>query len=99
MRVLGGLDNVICKLAPTPLTAADPLLAAGNAAPFIEHAVQCFGWKRAVFGSNWPASSLFVGVPEWVAMLLRTLGGSDPAELRALFSENARRLFRSHRCT
>ena len=63
--------------------------------PYVEHAIESFGWDRVVWGSDWPVCTLTASLSIWVAAtqahharLLRRTSGSD------FFSVNARRIWR-----
>jgi L-fuconolactonase len=90
---LGRSRNVWCKVSVVVHTASDRRLAAEDVAPFVRHVVDCFGWDRVVFGSNWPVSEAVVGYREWVTMLQQVLGDASQAELQRLFSGNALALY------
>ncbi|HEX6548370.1 MAG TPA: amidohydrolase family protein [Candidatus Dormibacteraeota bacterium] len=93
---LGALPNVTCKLSVVVHAADDPPYEAERVAPFVRHLVECFGWRRLLFGSNWPVALAVTGYREWVEMLRSLLVecGAGPAELEGVFSSNARRLYR-----
>jgi L-fuconolactonase len=63
-------------------------------APFVRHAVDCFGWERVLFGSNWPVSTAVVGYRPWAEMVAEILSDAEPSQLADLFAGNARRLYR-----
>ncbi|ABE36474.1 Putative hydrolase [Paraburkholderia xenovorans LB400] len=95
MRILGMLENVVCKVAPTPLWASDPPLTAAHAAPFIEYVAEHFGWDRLIYGSNWPPLRILTDdASQWADIVFKTLHWAKADELGRLFSENARRIFR-----
>ena len=62
-------------------------------APFVRHVVDCFGWDRVLFGSNWPVSTAVVGYREWADMVADILSSGAPAERSSLFAGNARHLY------
>ncbi len=75
---------------------ADAPYRAERVAPFITHAVDCLGWDRVIFGSNWPVATAVVAYGDWVAMLteiLRSHGASE-VQLEAVFGASARALYR-----
>ena len=93
---LGGLPNLACKLSVVVNSDSDPHLRIEAVAPFVSHLVDCLGWERLLFGSNWPVATAVVGYREWVEMLRAILAGrgGDRGSLEAVFAENARRLYR-----
>jgi L-fuconolactonase len=93
---LGRLANVTCKLSVVVHSDADQPYRAERVAPFVTHVVDCLGWDRVMFGSNWPVATAVVGYGEWVGMLAEILTGhgGTPERLHQVFSENARALYR-----
>jgi L-fuconolactonase len=93
---LGALPNVTCKLSPVVHSDSDPHHRSVALAPFVSRLVDCFGWERLMFGSNWPVATAVVGYREWVEMLQAILAGcdGDPGRLEAVFTENARRVYK-----
>lgn len=72
-------------------------LAAAIAAdlrPYLAHVIDCFGWRRLVWGSDYPVCKLNCGLRAWkqASDLLFAEVSSD--ELSALTQDNARRLYR-----
>ncbi len=93
---LGGRSNVVCKLSVVVHSDRDPPYQAETQAPFLDHVVDCFGWDRVLYGSNWPVAEAVVGHRAWRQMLTHVLSahGAGAAELAKVFSENARVLYR-----
>ncbi|MEM7152587.1 MAG: amidohydrolase family protein [Myxococcota bacterium] len=61
--------------------------------PFVEHALSCFGVERCMFASNFPMDKVSLGF-EQLYDGYRTLVESRPeAEQRALFHDNAQRIY------
>lgn len=86
---LGACPNVTCKLSVVVQSDHDEHYEPERLAPFVMHAVDCFGPDRVMYASNWPVSTAVVSYTEWVAMLREMLGDND-----AVFAENARTLYR-----
>ena len=93
---LGKFPNVACKLSVVVHSDSDPHHRIEAVAPFVSHLVDCLGWQRLMFGSNWPVATAVVGYREWVEMLQVILAGygGDHGGLAAVFTENARRLYK-----
>lgn len=90
---LARVPNVVCKVSVVVHGGEDPALRSDVIAPFVRHAVDCFGWDRVLFGSNWPVSTAVVAYRPWVEMVAEILSGAAPAQLDDLFAGNARRLY------
>jgi L-fuconolactonase len=90
---LGTLPNVHCKVSVVVHRDDDRSFEAEVLAPFVRHLVDCFGWDRLLFGSNWPVSSAVVGYRAWAEMVAGILSSATERQLQALFGENARSLY------
>jgi predicted TIM-barrel fold metal-dependent hydrolase len=62
--------------------------------PYVEHAIERFGWDRVVWGSDWPVSTLTASLALWVAAAHAITLGASASERERLFSANARRIWR-----
>lgn len=62
--------------------------------PAFEHAMQCFGPDRLMYGGDWPISVLFGGYPKTWAMTEHLLAPTTPAERAALLGGTAARIYR-----
>ncbi|MGH7912613.1 MAG: amidohydrolase family protein [Candidatus Dormibacteraceae bacterium] len=93
MERFARLPNTWCKVSPVVHADADPAFSLQRQAPFIRHAVDCFGWDRSLFGSNWPVATAVVAYPEWAAIVMESLEDASPQQLDALFGANAARLY------
>ena len=94
LEELGALPNLHGKLSVVVHSDADPRYDAEALAPYLRHVVECLGWERVMYGSNWPVAEAVVGFPEWAGMLRGILAELPGADLDAVFAENARRLYR-----
>jgi predicted TIM-barrel fold metal-dependent hydrolase len=101
MRELAQQPNVNCKISG--------VIAYGNVArwpegdvqaivrdlrPFVEHSIDCFGWDRVVWGSDWPVCTQTRGLGAWMAATEELLRGCTDAHIDALAHGNARRIYR-----
>jgi predicted TIM-barrel fold metal-dependent hydrolase len=53
-----------------------------------------FGPERAVFGSNFPIESLWTSYAQIVDVMRECVAGRPATERRAIFGDNARRIYR-----
>ena len=94
LRALASCPNVFCKLSGM-VTEADP-----NAwdpmqlRPYFDHAVECFGFDRLLFGSDWPVSTLGVEYGGWVDAVRAALAGARAEDLEKVFYGNAAGFYR-----
>ena len=90
---LAALPNVFCKVSVVVHSDSDPPYREESLEPFVRHAVEAFGWRRVLFGSNWPVSTAVAGYARWLELLEATLPGGSAGDREAFFATNARRLY------
>ena len=89
--------NVSCKLSGL-VTEADPeRWSTADLAPYVEHALDCFGAERLMFGSDWPVVRLAGGRSCWVESLRTMLQELTIDERDRIWRANARRIYRLDR--
>ncbi len=86
-NVVGKLSGLVTEADPARWTAAD-------LAPYVEHALDCFGSERLLFGGDWPVVRLAGGHARWVEALVELLAGLSPVEQERIWRSNARRIYR-----
>jgi predicted TIM-barrel fold metal-dependent hydrolase len=92
MRKLAALPNTVVKVSG--LGMCDHAWTVESWRPWVHECIDAWGVERSFFGTNWPVDRLFSSygdVLDAYAELVSDLGG---AEQRALFHENADRIFR-----
>jgi predicted TIM-barrel fold metal-dependent hydrolase len=95
LRRLADHPNVTCKISGL-LTYCDPLNATIDAVrPYIEHAIETFGWERVVWGSDWPVVEITSTLETWARVSRLIVAGETIAHQRKLFSENAQQVYRT----
>ncbi|MCW8174200.1 amidohydrolase [Verminephrobacter aporrectodeae subsp. tuberculatae] len=62
--------------------------------PYFDHVLDCFGWDRVVWGSDFPVCNLTRGLATWKAATDMLLAGCSGAQVDALAHGNARRIYR-----
>lgn len=92
LRALAGEPNVHVKLSGlgTFVHRVDPSLIARVCGETID----AFGPQRCVFGSNFPIEKLWTGYAALVDAYRDAVVGHDPSAQRAIFHDNAVRLYR-----
>ena len=88
-------QNLYCKLSGM-ITEADHLnWSPDDLRPYVEHVVQCFGFDRVMFGSDWPVC-LCAGSYDQVIGALREILASELNEETEskLFGKNAIRFYK-----
>jgi L-fuconolactonase len=94
IRTLARLPNVVCKISGVITEADHRTWTYDEVAPYIAHAIGCFGFDRVIFGSDWPVVNLAGSYKAWVDVLDRVTAGSTAQELQKLYSDNARAWYR-----
>jgi L-fuconolactonase len=81
----GDLPNVWCKLSGL-VTEADPLgWRLADLAPFVDIALETFGPRRLIFGSDWPVCLLAASYGDVAAAARELTSGLSTAERAAVF--------------
>jgi L-fuconolactonase len=94
MKALAALPNVWCKLSGV-VTEADPAAwTRAQIEPYIRHTIDCFGFERTLFGSDWPVCELASSYRRWVETLDAILVDASEAELRRLYRDTAIEFYR-----
>ncbi len=91
---LAALPNVWCKISGVVTEADHAHWTEDDVAPFIRHAIDCFGYGRVMFGGDWPVSRLATTYPRWVSTVARLTSEASPSEKQALWRDNARAFYR-----
>jgi len=87
--------NLYCKLSGMITEADHENWSAESLRPYISHVVDCFGWDRVIFGSDWPVCLLGGSYDQVVQVLTDALGTHmGEMEERKLFGENAARFYK-----
>lgn len=94
LRELSKLENVWCKLSGLVTEADHGAWTPAELRPYLDQVIECFGFDRVMFGSDWPVSTLATNLPRWVATLDDALRGCSPAELRKVYVGNAEEFYR-----
>ncbi|MEJ0004692.1 MAG: amidohydrolase family protein [Pararobbsia sp.] len=93
IRAIAALPNVHCKVSGIVAYAGDGWQVA-DLRPYVEHVVECFGWDRLVWGSDWPVCRLGGDLPAWLDATQALLEGCSADEQAALLHDNAQRVYR-----
>lgn len=86
--------NVICKVSGLVAYADPEKWTVEDLRPYINHVVECFGWDRVMFGSDWPVCTLAAPLQKWVDTLLSLTRDAGQEKQQKLFYENAARVYR-----
>jgi L-fucono-1,5-lactonase len=89
--------NVACKLSGLPTEADHEGWTVEDLRPYVEHAFECFGVDRLMYGSDWPVAEISGGHGPWLAAAKELLAGAGAEAEAAVFAGNARRVYGTHR--
>ena len=94
LRALAELPNVWAKVSGL-VTEADPAAwSVDELRPYVEHAVDCFGFERLMFGGDWPVSRLACTYRDWVQALDEILAGISASEALRFWRGTAAEVYR-----
>jgi L-fuconolactonase len=91
---LAAHERVSCKLSGLLTESRPDQRDVRGLAPYLEHALACFGPTRVIYGSDWPVCVLGGGAEQWRAVVEETTAAWSESDRRALFAENAARFYR-----
>lgn len=94
MAEMASLPNVTCKVSGIVVNGNWENWTPTDLQPAIEWTIECFGWDRVMFGSDWPVCTLAAPLKRWVETLEGIVASASPENRRKLYLENARRIYR-----
>ena len=94
MRELASLPNVICKISGVVNEDDHKTWTYDRVAPYIAHAIECFGRIGSPYGGDWPVARAGGELSDWVDVVDRVTAGSSSADLHKLYRTNAIRFYR-----
>ena len=86
--------NVWCKVSGVVTEADHAAWTREKVEPFVAHAVECFGFERAMFGGDWPVSELATSYAGWVEVVDGVVAGASEDERRRLYRDAAAAFYR-----
>ncbi len=89
MAELARRPNVYCKLSGLATEADHRAWTPGQLGPYMEMALEAFGPRRLMFGSDWPVCLLAVGYHQWVDLVREFVSRLSEAEQRRVMGETA----------
>ncbi len=94
LKTLSEMENVWCKMSGVATEADHDNWTREDLRPYIDHVLDCFGFDRVVFGSDWPVATLAITYPTWVETACWALEGCSEEELRKVFRSNGMAFYR-----
>jgi L-fuconolactonase len=93
LSALARRPNIVAKLSGLTTEADRQRWGPADIAPYLTHALEEFGAGRAMFGSDWPVSTLATTYQRWLDLVLRVIDGLAGDERAAILSGTARRVY------
>lgn len=94
IREIAREPNVVCKVSGVVAYADPRHWTPADLRPYIEHVIECFGWDRVLFGSDWPVCTLSATLRQWVEALEELTRAAGEANRQRLFYLNAAKVYR-----
>lgn len=94
IRAIAKFPNLFCKISGLVAYADPREWTTEDLRPYIDHAIECFGWDRVLFGSDWPVCTLSANYQQWVDALVSLTRSAGEVNQKKLFQENAIRIYR-----
>lgn len=92
LKELAGAPNVAIKISNAP--AYDPDWSYDSLSEVILTCIDAFGPERSIFASDHPVMLLGISFDKWVEVFKRATASFSADEKRAMFHDNARRVYR-----
>ena len=93
IKTLSEFPNVACKISGITAYCAFGTATLETLQPYIEHCIECFGWERVVWGSDWPVCNINSSLGDWMAISRAVVAKEAPSNQEKLFRSNAIRLY------
>jgi L-fuconolactonase len=94
MRELAALPNVVVKISGVITEADHAAWTPAQVKPYVAHTIECFGFDRCMFGSDWTVSEQTHRYPEWVRIVDEVVAGASVEGRRKLYRGTAARIYR-----
>ncbi|MEM8736034.1 MAG: amidohydrolase family protein [Planctomycetota bacterium] len=94
MLELGKRPNVYCKLSGMATEVRAEEWDESLLEPYFDIALESFGAKRLVYGSDWPVCLLMTEYQRWYETVERYLSKLTEAEQKAIWSDNAKQAYK-----
>ena len=92
-EALAGLDNVWCKLSGLVTEADHARWSVNDLRPFVHTALELFGPRRIIWGSDWPVCTLASTHRHWRQATAELLGDLSEDERQQIMAHNARAVY------
>ena len=90
---LSKLKHVTCKLSGLMAYCSPGTSSYETIKPYVDHALECFGPDRMVWGSDYPVVNAAKGIQEWIKVTNQILEKLSHDEATKIASSNAERIY------
>jgi L-fuconolactonase len=94
LKEIASYPNVYCKLSGLITEADHQTWRVEEIKPYVEIAVQAFGYDRLMFGSDWPVCLLAGNYDAVIQTLKECLGNIGPENEQKIFGKNAIKFYK-----
>jgi len=94
LKALAVLPNVVAKVSGLTTEADWSAWRPADLTPYLNHALQSFGTRRLMFGSDWPVMTLATDYQRWIETVRTQVPLSKEEDWEQLFHTNAERIYR-----
>lgn len=94
VKEIAGYPNIVCKISGVVTYEGTDKWTPEDLRPYINHVVDCFGWERVMFGSDWPICTVSSSLIKWVEALSLLTKDVEEECRHKLFWKNAKRVYR-----
>jgi len=81
--------SVVCKISELVTQADWDNWSSEDLKPYVQHALECFGPDRLMWGSGWPVCLLAADFGQTLSSTVEALGPLSPTEIEKIFSKTA----------
>jgi L-fuconolactonase len=85
--------SVFCKISELVTQTDWSNWSSEDLKPYVQHALQCFGANRLVWGSGWPVCLLAADFKTTLTSTREALGPLSASELELIFNNTARTFY------
>lgn len=94
LTAVARISTVWCKLSGIITEADWKHWKLADIKPYIDHVVECFGFDRVMFGSDWPVCTLAGTYQEAFKTVSESLDETGKSQRQRVFGDNAREFYR-----
>jgi L-fuconolactonase len=93
LKMLAKSQNVACKISGLATEADWKNWQPADLRVYFEQALECFGFNRVLFGSDWPVATLATSYERWMDTVQNFLSFAKAADRTKVFQSNAERIY------